>query len=105
MAALLSLDVAKREYDQAAGILRNVLLLAERLRIDTDFAKGGLPDISGPLALLAKGGRYDECKTIIEMLEQYAEAQVNYQIAESRADYARIVGSVDEPEYLRSGRG
>jgi len=99
--SLLSLDIAAKDYRDAATSLRNLLLTVEELRIDADLAKSGLPDISGPLSALAKMQRYDACKGLIAAFEEYVEAQVNLHLATSRHEYTQVVEPNTDPEYLR----
>lgn len=105
MAALLPRDTAGREFKEATVSLRNLLLSVEELRIRAELAQSGMPDISASLATLAKMQRYDACKILIAAFEEFAEAQVNFRLAEQRFEYESVVEAGSDPAYLRRGSG
>ena len=101
MAALLSRDIATRDYAEAVQNLRSLLLAVEELRIEGELRQTGVPDISAPLAYLARSQRYDGCKNLLSAFETFMEAQVNVQLATQRHEYEKVVEGSGSPEYLR----
>lgn len=100
--AVLNLDVATQEFRASKKALRDLLLAVEELRLESELLQIGLPDISAPLATLAKMQRYDACKALIAAFEDFVEAQVNVNLANQRIDYEKVVETPSDPEYLRA---
>lgn len=99
---VLNFDTATQEFRESKRALRDLLLTVEEMRLETELLQTGLPDISAPLATLAKMQRYDACKALIAAFEDFVEAQVNMRLAEQRLDYEKIVETPTDPEYLRA---
>ena len=49
--------------------------------------------------------RYDACKILIAAFEEFAEAQVNFRLAEQRFEYESVVEAGSDPAYLLRGSG
>ena len=89
---------ARSDYEAARESLRGAFLAITSSQFDADTKDGASPDISAALAWLAKAGRYDLARNLLDMHEAYLEAVVNLGLAEHRREYDAVVEG--RPEYL-----
>ena len=90
---------ARSDYEAARESLRGAFLAITSSQFDADTKDAASPDLSAALAWLAKAGRYDLARNLLDMHEAYLEAVVNLKLAEGRQEYDAVVEG--HPEYLR----
>jgi hypothetical protein len=99
----LTLKKAQEEAEQVLSRMREATVLVARMRFDAVVKAGGVPGVVEEVGYLLNTGRYDMARNLVDLHEEYIEAQVNLDIARQSARYEHNIDVEGEPSYLADG--
>jgi hypothetical protein len=99
----LTLKKAQAEAEQVLSRMREAAVLVARMRFDAVVKAGGVPGVVEEVGYLLNTGRYDMARNLVDLHEEYIEAQVNLDIARQSARYEHNIDVEGEPSYLADG--
>ena len=99
----LTIKKAQSEAEQVLGRMREAVVLVARMRFDAIVKAGGVPSLVDEVGYLINTGRHDMARNLLDLHEEYIEAQVNLDIARQSARYEHNIDVDGEPSYLSEG--